>query len=108
MHWKLGKRWRHLFTSNLKLFGIITLENNTANYGGAIHMAGSQVRFGDNNYSSMSFQIQNSTIFRGNKATNLGGCIGSHNSIINFDSNVVLMVMKLIWVEQWPFMDQLN
>ena len=73
--------------ANLEIFGITTLENNKAQFGGALHLVSSELTFSHKYNSSTLFQ--NSTTMHGNIATNQGGCIRSHNSIINFASNVI-------------------
>ena len=68
--------------TNLQIFGIAILENNTAWFGGALHISRSELSF-----SSTLFQ--NSTILCGNTAIEQGGAIRSFDSVINFASNVV-------------------
>ena len=79
-----------LFRSSVYFCVTVSLKNNSAGFGGAIHAsARSNVSFGMNCSTSTDSFSSFSIIFQNNKATNRGGSIGSHNSELYFMGSVL-------------------
>ena len=77
-----------LFWSSMYFCVTVSLKNNSAGFGGAMHTsAKSHVYFGINcsNDPFSNFSI----IFQNNKATNKGGSIGSHDSNLYFMGSIL-------------------
>lgn len=83
----------NLYHSSMELCGLVSLVNNSARFGGAIHAIESRIYFGVRAKCSATSFLKSNITFLGNRAINRGGSIGSHNSdlyfmgSIHFDSN---------------------
>ena len=76
----------YLFGSAMKFCGTVLVKQNSASFGGAIHMTKSSILFGVN--CSCTFMSNFSITFQENKAKERGGAIGSHRSNLYFMGSI--------------------